>query len=163
MRMLRLPSPSYCLFSFPQDNSPYVLPFLRMYQSGNIPLIHQDYSGTGQSLLTSFHMEAGGSPVSPYFPFLPLIWSKTPVESPQLSPISKRWFDMAPTTSTVKASDNKYHFGAQYIPSVVTVYASCQHLCSLRKTRFRWLTTPCRTGLVTCREVLRCFILLFNR
>jgi hypothetical protein len=89
-------------------------------------------------------MEAGGSPVFPYFPLLPLIWSQTPVESPQLSLSSKRWFDMAPTISTVKASDNKHHFGAQYIPLVVTVYASCQHLCSLCKTRFRWLTIPCR-------------------
>lgn len=50
-------------------------------------------------------METGGSPVFPYFPCLPLIWSQTPVESHQLSPTSKRWFDMAPTMLRVKASD----------------------------------------------------------
>jgi len=50
-------------------------------------------------------MVTGGPPVFPYFPLLPLIWSKTPVESHQLSPTSKRWSDMAPTRMTVKASD----------------------------------------------------------
>jgi hypothetical protein len=74
-------------------------------------------------------MGTGGSPVFPYFPPLPLIWSQTPVESHQLSPTSKRWFDMAPTTMTVKASHDKQYFEAQYIPSAVAVYASCQHLC----------------------------------
>jgi hypothetical protein len=31
------------------------------------------------------------------------------------------------------------------------VYASCPHLCRLRKTRFRWLAIPCRTGFIPAR------------
>ncbi len=145
-------------FGFPRLQIPYVSLFSSHVSRWRSTLLHLDFLVVDKSLQTSFRMETGGSPVFPYFPLLPLIWSQTPVESPQLSLSSKRWFDMAPTISTVKASDNKHHFEAQYIPLVVTVYASCKHLCSLRKTRFRWLTNPCRTGLVTCREISRCFI-----
>lgn len=49
-------------------------------------------------------MVTGGPPVFPYFPLLPLMWSQTPVQSLQLSLTSKRWFDVAPTMRTVKAS-----------------------------------------------------------
>jgi len=45
------------------------------------------------------------------------------------------------------------------IPSIVAVYASCRHLYRLCKTRFRWLTKPCRTGLYTCGFAKRCFII----
>jgi hypothetical protein len=41
---------------------------------------------TVRSILANrFSWEALGSPVFPCFPYLPLIWSRTPVESPQLS------------------------------------------------------------------------------
>jgi hypothetical protein len=60
-------------------------------------------------------METVGSPVFPYFPILSLIWSQTPGESRQLSPHSKRRFNMAPTVLKVKAS-------SQYIISGLNTY-----------------------------------------
>jgi hypothetical protein len=57
----------------------------------------------------------------------------------------------------IKASTLRTFSRLNNIPSTVAVYASCQHLCQLRKTRFRWWTKPCRTGLVTCRVIKRCF------
>ena len=50
-------------------------------------------------------MATGGPPVFPYLPLLPLIWSQTRVESPQLCRSTNRWFDLAPTRMKVKASN----------------------------------------------------------
>ena len=50
-------------------------------------------------------MATGGPPVFPYLPLLSMMWSQIPVESPQLSLLTNRWLDMAPTTMKVKASD----------------------------------------------------------
>lgn len=68
-------------------------------------------------------------------------------------------FNVAPISRNIKAS-TLVNFEAQYIPSIVAVYASRKHLCSLCKTRFRWLTRPCRTGLLTCRVISKCFIII---
>ena len=68
-----------------------------------------------------------------------------------------RWIDVAPTVLNIKASTLYQLSRLNNTPSVVAVYASCQHLYWLRKTRFRWLTTPCRIGLVTYRNISKCF------
>ena len=112
----------------------------------------------GQILLNLFSYGDGRLSCVPVLPYSTFDMVSDPGRISPARSTSKRWLDMAPTTSTVKASYDKHHFGAQYIPSIVTVYASCRYLYRLRKTRFRWLTRPCRTGLATCREVLRCFI-----
>jgi hypothetical protein len=71
----------------------------------------------------------------------------------------KRCFGVVPTKSTVKTPVLIILSRLNSIPLTVAVYASCQHLCRLRKTRFRWVANPCRTGLNTCRDTKRCFII----
>jgi len=55
-----------------------------------------------------------------------------------------RWFGVVPDTPTSKTSMIDLSW-LNNVASTVAVYASCQHLYRLRKTRFRWMASPCRT------------------
>jgi len=105
-----------------------------------------------------FPMVTAGSPVFPYFPLLPLMWSQIPVDSPQLSPTSKRWFDMAPTTSTVKASTINIISGLNtYLQqSLSTLHANISIDYARLAFGGRLLLT--KQDSFPCREMLRCFI-----
>ena len=109
----------------------------------------------GQSLLNRISFGDGRLSC---VPVLPQSASDMFLDPGRISPARLyRWFDVALIVLKIKASTLNSFSRLNNIPSTVAVYASCQHLCQLRKTRFRWLTKPCRTGLVTCRVVKRCF------
>ena len=120
-----------------------------------------DFSFPDKSFLKPhLPMVTGGPPVFPYFPILPLIWSQTPVESHQLSPTSKRWLDMAPTTMKVKASDENNISGlnTHLRQSLSTLHANIA-IDYARLASGGWLLLS-RQDLFTCREILRCFFQL---
>jgi hypothetical protein len=83
--MLRLPSPfSVPAISLGPDTS-RILPFLRVWQGGNMYPVDLDCWGSvNPKKKTESRSEAVGSPVFPYYPCLPLISSQTPAEVPRL-------------------------------------------------------------------------------
>ncbi len=105
---------------------------------------------------TTFRVEAGGSPVFPCKPIC-LWYSQRPRSDwyyfvINIIPIlhQQDWQLMLQRLDS---------FEANTIPLAVAVYASCQHLYWLCKTRFQWLTKSFCTGLVTCGFAKRCFII----
>ncbi len=127
MKMLRLPLP----FSFPSvslgmDTTCACCLFLSLWQGQQDPCITRSFDHAADRLSAFFRVETVGPPMFPRLPNLPLIWSQTPTRPPQLAYI-------AATVLSLSCKKQRPWFlntpsEAQYIPSTVAVYASCQHL-----------------------------------
>ena len=108
------------------------------------------YPGLGQpvaQLLVSFRQ--GNSRLShvPVKPSLHLPCSQTPNGSWHL-PLS--CFGCCSRGSNYENSISIKITRLNHTAFVIAVYASCQHLCRLRKTRFRLMANLYRTGLAPC-------------
>ena len=147
MGMLRLPSP----FSCPSVSIGlgYRLRYQLFFASYKVPVF---------TLLNRTFLFM----VSPYWPFLVrrspalpcshatpfcICFALRPRPNRPSSPWFMRWLGVVPGAPRPKTSMidlsrlNNEAF-------TVTVYASCQYLYWLRKTRFRWMASPCRVGSV---------------
>jgi hypothetical protein len=105
---------------------------------------------------TEFSMETLGSPVFPYNPYLLLISSQAPVEPYWL--VFNASLVLPQSSEKLRLQRLTNFSRLHLLPLAIAVYASCWYLYQLRKTRFRWLTKPYRTGLTTCRVVTKRFI-----
>jgi hypothetical protein len=108
------------------------------------------YLGLGRPvalLLVSFRR--GNSRLShvPVKPTLHLPCSQTP-DGPWHSPLHA--LGSVPVDTTTKTPSIVCLTRLIHTAFVITVYASCRHLCLLCKTRFRLMVYLCRSGLVTC-------------
>lgn len=153
--MLRLPSPfSSPAISLGSETSRY-----RLFLTPDKVTISTLSARTGRvrSILGN-RVSFGGGRLS-CVPVLPLSAYDMFSDPGRISPARLwRWLDVVLAFRTTETSTCRTVSRLHSIPSAVAVYASCRHLYRLRKTRFRWLTRPYRTGLVTCRVISRCFI-----
>ncbi len=159
MGMLRLPS-SFS-FSFPSvslgtDTTYACCLFLPLLQGQQVPWVTRSIGHAANRIC---RVCSCGDVRLSRVPVLPFSASDM-FSDPDQTATSRlcRCFGDASTIWTVKTPVLILLPRLHSIPSTISVYASCQRLRWLRKTRFRWVAGPFRTGLVTCRETKRCFI-----